>query len=68
MKKIYITIIAMLLPLIAKAQNYDAYIDGIYYNFNSSTMTATVTYHAMRKEDRESFYDGKISQEQERSL
>lgn len=60
MKKIYITIIAMLLPLIAKAQNYDAYIDGIYYNFNSSTMTATVTYHAMRKEDRESFYDGKI--------
>ena len=31
----------MLLPLIAKAQNYDAYIDGIYYNFNKTTKKAT---------------------------
>jgi len=60
MKKFFSTVIAMLLPLMASAYNYDAYIDGIYYNLYPSTKTATVTYHAMRKEDRESFYDGNI--------
>ena len=41
MKKYYLTVIALLLPLLASA--YDAKIGGIYYNFNMSKRTAAVT-------------------------
>ena len=41
MKKYYLTVIALLLPLLASA--YDAKIGGIYYNFNASKRTAAVT-------------------------
>ena len=41
MKKYYLTVIALLLPLLASA--YDAKIGGIYYNFNKSKRTAAVT-------------------------
>ena len=51
----------MFLPLLANAQNYDARIDGIYYYLNSSAQTAIVTYHAMRREDREGSYDGNVN-------
>lgn len=61
MKKYFITFIVMFLPLLANAQNYDARIDGIYYYLNSSTQTAIVTYHAMRREDREGSYDGNVN-------
>lgn len=45
MKRIFITIIAMLLPLMASADmECNTYIDGIYYILNSSDMTATVSY------------------------
>lgn len=42
MKKYLSAFLLMLLPLLANA--YDAEIDGIYYNFNKSDKTATVTY------------------------
>ena len=42
MKKLIITIFTIFLPLLASA--YDAQIDGIYYNFNTSAKTAEVTY------------------------
>ena len=61
MKKYFITMIAMFLPLLVNAQNYDAQIDGIYYYLNSSAQTAIVTYHAMRREDREGSYDGNVT-------
>ena len=61
MKKYFITFIVMFLPLLANAQNYDARIDGIYYYLNSSAQTAIVTYHAMRREDREGSYDGNVN-------
>ena len=61
MKKILISVIAMLLPLMASAiQNYDAYIDGIYYNLDSSTKTAEVTYLYGYLAEHESTYSGNI--------
>lgn len=42
MKKQLLLLVIMLMPLVAKA--YDAYIGGIYYNFNNEAKTATVTY------------------------
>ncbi len=42
MKKSLLLLVMMLLPMVASA--YDAKIDGIYYNFNSTEKTATVTY------------------------
>ncbi len=41
MKKTLLFALLAMMPLIASA--YDAYIDGIYYNFNISTMEAEVT-------------------------
>lgn len=41
MKKVLITIISMLLPLIASALGTN--VNGIYYLFDSSQKTATVT-------------------------
>ena len=41
MKKQVLLLIMMVLPMVACA--YDAYIDGIYYNFNSGEKTAYVT-------------------------
>ena len=43
MKKQLLLLAMMLLPMVASA--YDAYIDGIYYNFNTTNKTATVTYY-----------------------
>ena len=54
MKKHLLLLMMALLPMAACA--YDAYIDGIYYNFDSGTKTATVTYKAMYQSD----YSGKI--------
>ncbi len=42
MKKVILSILAMLLPMMAWA--YDAQIDGIYYNFDKTAKTAEVTY------------------------
>ncbi len=42
MKRILLSLFVVLSSCNAWA--YDAYIDGIYYNLNSSTKTATVTY------------------------
>ena len=42
MKKIFITIIAMLLPLMASAYTYTITKGGICYNLNTSKETATV--------------------------
>ncbi len=42
MKKSLLLLVMMLLPMVASA--YYAKIDGIYYNFNSTEKTATVTY------------------------
>ena len=39
MKKIITSILLALLPLVARA--YDAYIDGIYYNFSGDEATVT---------------------------
>ena len=41
MKKLILLLLMMLLPMLASA--YDALIDGVFYNFNASTKTATVT-------------------------
>ncbi|MBO7140134.1 MAG: leucine-rich repeat protein, partial [Prevotella sp.] len=43
MKKILFLLLATLLPAVAGA--YDAWIDGIYYNFDKDAKTATVTYY-----------------------
>ena len=42
MKKLLSTLFFMLVPVLANA--YDAQIDGIYYNFNTESKTAEVTY------------------------
>ena len=45
MKKLFTLFFIALLPIVANAdQAYDAYIGGIFYTFNSSENTATVTY------------------------
>ena len=44
MKKQLLLFILLLLPIMASA--YDVKIDGIYYNLNSSTKTAEVTYNS----------------------
>ena len=41
MKKKILLLILTLLPIVARA--YDACIDGIYYKFDQTTKTATVT-------------------------
>ena len=41
-KQLLLLLLMVLLPMVASA--YDAYIDGIYYDFHSNTKTATVTY------------------------
>lgn len=43
MKKSIFSLLLALLPLLASA--YDAKVDGIYYNFNSTDKTAEVTYY-----------------------
>ena len=43
MKKYFLTLIALLLPLLASAE-YDAKIDGIFYLLNNESKTALVTY------------------------
>ncbi|MBR6827164.1 MAG: leucine-rich repeat protein [Prevotella sp.] len=58
MKKILFTILTLLLPMVANA--YDAQIDGIYYNFDTTNNTAEVTY--LRKSARNSSaYSGDIA-------
>ena len=47
MKKQLITLIAMLLPIMASADAVE--IDGIYYNLNSKTKTAEVTFGSWNK-------------------
>lgn len=61
MKKQLITLIVILLPIMASA--YDTEIDGIYYNVNSSEMTAEVTYgnwNYWKTTDGEGRYSGVI--------
>lgn len=53
-KKIIISIVAILMPLLASA--YDAKINGFYFNLNQSEMTAEVT-----MPDNQSDYSGEMS-------
>ena len=64
MKKILITIIAMLLPMMASAILYNnaIYIDGIYYILDSSTKSATVSFDQYEYYDDEpnDYYKGNV--------
>lgn len=47
MKRAILQILLMLLPMLVSAEGhigYDVQIDGIYYKFNSSDLTASVSY------------------------
>ncbi|MBO6187466.1 MAG: leucine-rich repeat protein [Prevotella sp.] len=43
MKKLLLFLVTMLTPIMVSAYEYDAYIDGIYYNFDKVSKTASVT-------------------------
>ena len=58
MKKLLISFILMLLPMVASA--YDAQIDGIYYNFNTTDKTATVTFLYYNSVNNQSAYSGAV--------
>ena len=59
MKKLFLSMILMTLPLVVSA--YDVQIDGIYYNLNSSSKTAEVTYQGPDPwEDNKSAYIGAV--------
>ena len=58
MKKTIILLTSLLLPIMASA--YDAYIDGIYYNFNRTYKTAAVTFYSVSEENQKT-YSGKVN-------
>ncbi len=58
MKKILFLLLAAILPAMAGA--YDAYIDGIYYNFDKEARTATVT-HRNYNEWNQNAYSGTVN-------
>ena len=47
MKKLLLALLAVLLPMMANAEEYDAKINGVYYNFDTAEKTAEVTYKTM---------------------
>ncbi|MBR5728744.1 MAG: leucine-rich repeat domain-containing protein, partial [Prevotella sp.] len=55
MKKLILSTILLALPLLANA--YNAEVDGIYYNLDSSNKTATVT----RKDNNYNSYSGSVT-------
>jgi len=57
-KQVFFIVMMLLLPLVASA--YDAQVGGIYYDFNTSNGTATVTYYAFFSEDNASVYSGDV--------
>lgn len=59
MKKLLLLYTFMLLPLVASA--YDANIDGIYYDFNQTEKTATVTYKSSGSVDNKTAYYGNVT-------
>ena len=58
MKKLFLSLILMVLPLVVSA--YDAEVDGIYYKLNSSSKTAAVTYQT-RDKGYKSDYSGSVN-------
>lgn len=58
MKKLLFLLLATILPAMAEA--YDAYIDGIYYNFDKEARTATVT-HRNYNEWNQNAYSGTVN-------
>ena len=57
MKKHFLLFVLLLLSVAAKA--YDAQIDGIYYSFNKSTKTASVTSFAATTKNKDA-YSGEV--------
>ena len=58
MKKQLLLLVMILLPLVVKA--YDAYVDGIYYNFNKDGKNAIVTYLSFASSDNTFAYSGVV--------
>ncbi len=58
MRKLYFLFLLTLLPLVASA--HDAEIDGIYYNLNFETKTATVTYRGQYYDSYSNEYFGEV--------
>ena len=58
MKKILLLSALLFLPLMTKA--YDAKINGIYYNFNTTAQTATVTYLNKNYPNNSTAYSGEV--------
>ena len=61
MKKLFSLLLAIILPAVAGA--YDAEIDGIYYNFDTTAKTATVTYYSSGNDydDNQDAYSGTVN-------
>ena len=55
MKKLFLSMILMALPILANA--YDCQVDGIYYNLNKTNKMAEVTY----KNSNYNSYDGEMN-------
>ena len=59
LQRLLIAIAVLLVGMNASA--YDAYIDGIYYNLNSSKLEATVTYLVYNSETNANAYTGSVT-------
>ena len=53
MKKSFLFLLTFLLPIVASA--YDAYIDGIYYNIDTTTKTAEVTGRGLNDSNQDAY-------------